>query len=307
MRRTIQLGLLGLVAVFTVQFGLPAKAAAAPPLPGAIFTTNVNGTIVNANIYAAKCDVYLDGGPGPNAPQGAAGLPDGDYYFQVTDPSGKTLLSTDIVANRRITVLGGIIQSASNHATGLDTDWGAATVQLCDFKDTPNNGGVYKAWVTPVGDFVGNPNIIDNGYSAGYFHGFIPAASKTDNFKVKAKAGVCLTIKKFEDIDADGKFDTGEPLIQWPVFVTGPDGDVIQGVLYTGDPSSKFPDAKICNLVAGKYTVSEVLPDPNPEGWTVTANIVDRKYYTPPSTDIIVSIQNSDRTVIFGNHEAKKY
>ena len=72
--------------------GLPAAEStvtAAPPLSGAIFTTNMNGTRVNQNHYNDKCEVYLDGGPGDNAPQWAAGLPDGDYYFQVTDPSGK--------------------------------------------------------------------------------------------------------------------------------------------------------------------------------------------------------------------------
>src|SRR5688500_20193217 len=68
---------------------------------GAIFTTLANGGAVNANQYESKCAVYLDGGPGPNAPAGAAGLPDGEYYFQITDPSGKQLLSTDIVSNRR--------------------------------------------------------------------------------------------------------------------------------------------------------------------------------------------------------------
>ena len=52
---------------------------AAPPLSGAIFTTTVDGSIVNENVhYEAKEDVYLDGGPGPNAPVGAAGLPAGD-------------------------------------------------------------------------------------------------------------------------------------------------------------------------------------------------------------------------------------
>lgn len=58
-----------------------AQAHAA--VSGAIFTTLSDGSAVNANIFSAKCDalgVYLDGGPGPNAPQGAAGLPDGDYY-----------------------------------------------------------------------------------------------------------------------------------------------------------------------------------------------------------------------------------
>src|ERR1700676_5246872 len=78
-------------------------------LTGAIFTTNSTGTVVNGNQYDSPCSVYLDGGPGPHAPAHAAGLPDGDYFFQVTDPSGKTLLSTDPVSNRRFTVSGGII------------------------------------------------------------------------------------------------------------------------------------------------------------------------------------------------------
>ena len=52
---------------------ISATVVAAPPLSGAIFTTDVNGDIVNGNVqYAAQCDVYLDGGPGPNAPQKAA-------------------------------------------------------------------------------------------------------------------------------------------------------------------------------------------------------------------------------------------
>jgi hypothetical protein len=292
-----------LSAMVTTALLLAATAAfAAPPLPGAIFTTTKTGTVVNGNIYAAKCDVYLDGGPGPNAPKDAAGLPDGDYYFQVTDPSGKTLLSTDIVANRRITVSGGIIVSAL-HPTGLDADWGAATVQLCPFNDTPNNGGEYKAWVTPVGDFVGDPNIVDNGYSASNKHGFVDAASKTDNFKVKARPGACLTVIKFEDIDGDGRQDSGEPLLQWQFTVTVPaTGETIEGLLYTGTPDTKFPQAQVCALPPGTYLVTEMLP----EGWTVTANFVDGKAIKPPSTGILVTIRNSDRTVTFGNEGPKK-
>src|ERR671932_2216310 len=80
---------------------------------GAIFTTVADGSEVNFNQYASKNDVYLDGGPGPGAPQTAAGLTDGTYVFQVTDPSGKTLLSTDPVKCRRFTVTNGIISSYS--------------------------------------------------------------------------------------------------------------------------------------------------------------------------------------------------
>src|SRR6266446_1568148 len=68
---------------------------------GAIFTTVFDGSEVNVNQYPSKADVYLDGGPGIGAPQTAAALDDGTYYFQVTDPSGKTLLSTDSIACRR--------------------------------------------------------------------------------------------------------------------------------------------------------------------------------------------------------------
>ena len=57
--------------LFAAAFA-PSAMAHAPS--GAIFTTVADGSEVNANIYASKELVYLDGGPGPGAPQGAAGL-----------------------------------------------------------------------------------------------------------------------------------------------------------------------------------------------------------------------------------------
>src|SRR6476659_6824945 len=105
------------------------EAQSALQLSGAIFTTTADGSRVNANIYAAKEDVYLDGGPGQNAPAKAAGLPEGDYYFQVTDPSGKTLLSLDPVECRSFHVSAdGVIVAANRgpggceHLTGIDQD-----------------------------------------------------------------------------------------------------------------------------------------------------------------------------------------
>jgi hypothetical protein len=44
-------------------------------------------------IYASKGDVYLNGDP---AHPGAASLPDGSYYVQVTDPSGACILGTSL-------------------------------------------------------------------------------------------------------------------------------------------------------------------------------------------------------------------
>lgn len=155
----------------------------AEQLSGAIFTTDATGVPVNLNIYQAKEDVYLNGGPGINAPVDAAGLPAGDYYFQVTDPPGKTLLSSDAVTCRRVTVdSSGRFVSVANsdpacaHVTGIDGEDGGITVQLFPYDDTPNNGGVYKVWLTPVENYDA---------TAGKF-GFIPRYSKTDNYKVRS-------------------------------------------------------------------------------------------------------------------------
>lgn len=167
-------------------WSMPASSAPLLQLSGAIFTTDVSGAPVNLNHYAAKQDVYLNGGPGINAPDDAAGLPAGIYAFQVTDPSGKTLLSTDPVSCRLVEVdaSGRFVSVAPSgacaHATGTDAEDGGITVQLFPFLDTPNNGGEYKVWLTPYAalDFT----------APGNRHGFVPADSKTDNFKVKARA-----------------------------------------------------------------------------------------------------------------------
>ena len=79
-------------------------------LSGAIFTTTPDGSIVNENThYESKLEVYLDGGPPPNAPQHAAGLPDGLYVFQITDPPGKVLLSEDPAKCRVVRIENDII------------------------------------------------------------------------------------------------------------------------------------------------------------------------------------------------------
>jgi cysteine-rich repeat protein len=152
---------------------------------GAIFTTLPDGSAVNHNIYDAKTDVYLDGGPAGGSPSSAAALDEGDYYFQVTDPGGKVLLSSDDITCRRVHISGdGVITAvvgACRHVTGVDQDYaslGAITVQLMPYTDTPNRGGVYKVWMTPVAAYVGG------GSHGGVSYGFVHSSSKTDVFKV---------------------------------------------------------------------------------------------------------------------------
>jgi hypothetical protein len=184
---------------------------------GAIFTTVADGSEVNFNIYLAKEDVYLDGGPGVGAPQTAAGLDDGTYVFQVTDPSGKTLLSTDPAACRRFAVAGGIITSvapsgACAHVIGLDIDHGATTVQLMPYNDTPNPGGEYKVWATLVEDYACDLSVVDCGVQGSNKHGFIPRHSKTDNYKVKGSIGEG-DVRFFRDYNGNGEQESWEELI----------------------------------------------------------------------------------------------
>jgi len=184
-------------AALTAVAVTAAPASAHAP-SGAIFTTLPDGSEVNYNIYDSKNDVYLDGGPGPGAPQTAAGLDDGTYVFQVTDPSGKVLLSTDPAGCRLVTVEDGVItgvvaSGGCEHLTGTDVDHNATTVQLMPYLDTPNNGGEYKAWITEVGDYLAGCAalgvadglaVVDCGQVGGNRHGFVGRHSKTDNFKV---------------------------------------------------------------------------------------------------------------------------
>lgn len=209
-----------LVSAFFVAVLIPVPLYS-QHAPGAIFTTVPDGSEVNYNIYAQKSDVYLDGGPGPGAPQSAAGLADGDYVFMVTDPSGKTLLSTDPVGCRQFRIVSGIITQVlpfsagageCSHITGIDVDHNAATVQLCNrtgcgagFLDTPNHGGEYKAWVETVQCYTDiarcSLNSVDCAVGK---HGFIRGCyTKSDNFKVGGQAKEIDT-RFFNDLNHDG-------------------------------------------------------------------------------------------------------
>ena len=202
------------LCVVVCSAGLVVPILASAP-SGAIFTTVADGSEVNANIYPSKEAVYLDGGPGPGAPQTAAGLDDGRYVFQVTDPSGKRLLSTDAARCRQFDVANGIITNVvatgCQHNTGVDIDHGAVTVQLMPYSDTPNPGGVYKVWATRDFNYLCSLNVVDCGYKAGQnVHGFAPSDSKTDNFKVKNKVTQEIDARFFADTNGNNYPDPGE-------------------------------------------------------------------------------------------------
>ncbi|MDP9263797.1 MAG: hypothetical protein M3O85_05695 [Acidobacteriota bacterium] len=215
------------VALFLCVMALVGVAAAAQFF-GAIFTTNFDGTTVNGNIYQAKKDVYLNGGP---QNLHANGLPDGTYYFQVTDPSGAVLLSTDPAACRQVTVSGGKMAGASGpcpHANGaFNPANGTTPVQLIPFNDTPNPGGEYKAWlIKKAAATVGEDGITLS---------FSNSDSKTDNFKVVKPGAAYVTVCKFNDRDGNGTQDEGDSLIpHWPITATGVDaGNLTNQTVHT--------------------------------------------------------------------------
>jgi len=263
---------------------LCVSGVAAAQVSGAIFTTTPDGSIVNENVhYTSKPDVFLSGGPGPNAPPGAAGLPPGEYYFQVTDPSGKQLLSTDSTRNRCVVVgnAGYIINQRCGSAYGpgnhlLNPKAGTANefvIQLIPFDDTPNNGGVYKAWMTPVAAYVGNIDVTDNqNCGNGCFHGFIPADSKTDNFKVRDVTTYCITAWKFLEDKKKGSSDVASG---WPILFGG-------NIFHTSDAGF----VRICELTAGTYAISEQLPD----DYEVVATEINGDSISPPTTNVTMTV-----------------
>src|SRR6476659_7961710 len=161
------------------SFTRPAAGASVwAAFSGAIYTSEADGTRVNQNLYDSKPLVYLNGGP---QNQNGPGLPDGVYFFFVTDPSGATLLSTDHAVCRELLVSGGAVAGATGpcpHANGaFDPANGSTPVQLIPFLDTPNNGGEYKVWLVPfAAATIGLDEITIT---------FDPGNKKTDNFKVQ--------------------------------------------------------------------------------------------------------------------------
>src|SRR5690606_30471208 len=71
-------------------FAAPVSAQ----MHGAIFTTDeVIPWTTNKNLYDAKIDGYVNGGP---RKVGSAGLPQAWYYIMVTNPSGSQLLGPSL-------------------------------------------------------------------------------------------------------------------------------------------------------------------------------------------------------------------
>jgi uncharacterized repeat protein (TIGR01451 family) len=181
-------------ALFALTLALQYTAAALPPsalaLSGAVYTSNQDGTVINANHYPSKPDVYLTGGPC----QGGSHLAPGTYYFQISDPSAGDLLSTDAIGNRMFTVgANGFISGTSgthNTFAIACTGENGVTIQLIPFADTSNGGGEYKLTIATATTVEACA-----GFSAASTTFMIcsGADQKSDNFKVLGPGGLEVT------------------------------------------------------------------------------------------------------------------
>lgn len=305
-------------------FAIPAMAQ----IGGAVNTSAyVNGNwIVNANVFNSGDAVYLSGGPHT---MNASGLsPVTDYYFQVTDPSGHFLLSTDDISCRTVHVQlngggGGVVYGVPSGAPGcshpaaltltpslpLDPNGGDPVV-VEPFAPTPNGGGVYKLWITPVSDFNQGALPTDCTITAGASDGstqdpagickgsfgFVSSNTKTDNFRIKSST-ICVsncggftqsTISgvKFYDqgqnnppTPPDGVMQlTESPIANWTIIISGTlNGQAFTDTLLT-DSSGSWVDAADNNST---ITVCEVLPS----SWTQSPlNTVVTGFSSTPSS-----------------------
>ena len=222
--------------------------------PGSIFTTIADGTLIDGDVYQLKEEVFLEAGRGLNAPDYVEGLAEGDYFFQVTDASGETLLSSDHISCRRVHVnAAGVIDrvyAGTNwvleegtwveqeclHSSVADpnlVDLGGLSVQLMPFETSAEDDGLYKIWMTEVADYAGNAAAIpsDDDFALGAdlvgFHGFLPDFAKSHSFTAHTQEPEpqYLKLLKFHDRNMNGSVDPGEEMITgWQMVVRDPSG-----------------------------------------------------------------------------------
>ncbi len=168
-------------------------------------------------MFDNKEDVHVDGGP---AHPGAAGLPDGSYCVQVTDPSGATVLGKSDPG--AVTVVDGEFVQCYQLTSILKT--GSSGFTVPGYDDTPNPGGEYKVWVSTDCDFINNSTKTDNFQVNNTNPTPTPTPSATPTATPSPtpcpKGEVCVTT--FYDANVNGIQDNGEQEITgWEFRVFG--------------------------------------------------------------------------------------
>ncbi len=251
-------------ALFRLAFSLVFSAvagAAFAQAAGSIQT--VDSTAAQQDLFSARQEVFLAAGSVSAPCRPVEGIADGAYYFQVTDAKGEKLLSTDPVSERQVTVVNGVIASydGTTHATGGFTACGSLAVSLAPFDDAGDRKAAYVVWLTPAGEFLGEPTDVSPVCGDGCFFGFAPVQSVLHAFRVEDKRNCeptfCASGTVFSDADGDGTRQTDEPgMADVAIRVTGPTGIALSGI--TG-PDGAY---RVCGLTStDTWLVNETAPN----------------------------------------------
>lgn len=239
---------------------IPTAIWAQPPVTGAIFTTDSTCNRVDQNLYSSLTAVYLNGGP--QHPQ-SAGLPDGNYYVQVTDPGGGSLLGTSVGSTTPtpVSVSGGVFAGQCQELWNLVFKASDGTQ---GFDVTPNPGGEYKVWISTVPTFDNN-------------------STKTDNFKVfiePPQSGVVIGFK-FYDANVDGVWESGEaPIAGWVLTLWSQSDPTMLPQTDTTDANGTFSFF----VPNGTYGLCEVIPQAAPT-WVPTTHTFATGIAVPPTPE----------------------
>jgi uncharacterized repeat protein (TIGR01451 family) len=181
------------------------------------------------------------------------------------------------------------------------------------FLNTPNPGGVYKAWITPVQAYVAKGGKLDaqtnavksTGTVVGYARdaGFSAPLSrvKTDNFKVKENPPF-IQVRKYTDVNKDGTLDAGDTeYTGWPVTVTETvDGGTVTNEYLTPTENIAVPHnstVTVCEAGVEDWKFSFALVNGAPAA--VTTTTIDGKTFY--CVDVTVGSGPSTVTIAFGN------
>ncbi len=198
-------------------------------MTGAVWTTDAIGETQDGNQYDDPRDIYLN-----------ARLEDGTYYFRVTDTQGNEL-STDEVSERMFVVVGGVIDSASGHATGYVN--GGLVVQLWPFAPTKST---YKLWVSEGSEF-------------------LSSESKTDNFQVNP------VTKVFELLVTDGVYELDNVAfsVKYAVETDGAPGVwTTEQLLEVNKVNNHYVFQHYTSFFLGTYIYWQFLVSSNGPQWT---------------------------------------
>ena len=254
-------------------------------------TTTTRGGVAQT-VFSDKSDVFFTAGPTATPCAAIQFVNDGQYYFQVTDLSGRELLSSDPVSERIVTVHNGVLTTYNGHthetdnaeisenaAPGEESEvapvhgpCGALSVGLAPFRDAGSRDASYLLWLTPIARFSGEPTQIDPVCGDGCFHGFRPEFSVTSAFRVEDKRfcedSFCVSGLKFEDRNGNGVRDSGEPgLTGVEIRAEGDSGARLRGL--TGADGA----FQVCGLThAEEFRITESVPF----GYRQTAPLDDR-------------------------------